>query len=223
MGQNGRWPLWWILQAHTADCKHRKSKLKTQRLTSSNCRLQTFPKISADFSAFLMNNSQPSKQQHGESDTKRFASFSMEIMTSSSKYTAFQALSPRIFCKASKSQIQTPPHFNDRNIAKWSLANIRRDNISYRHSRKKIAKPCNAIWRPLVNIKLNHVTPLCLHILLGITKKHHDLLEDECHSLDKLIGQSLASSGKETPESSAAFHKYVAKSNDILDQKRKES
>ena len=74
------------------------------------------------------------------------------------------------------------------------------DNIRYRHSRKKIAKLYNnAIRRPLVNIELDHVAPPYLHILLGITKKHHDLLEDECHSLDKLIGQSLASSGKETP------------------------
>ena len=75
------------------------------------------------------------------------------------------------------------------------------DNIRYRHSRKKIAKLYNnAIRRPLVNIELDHVAPPYLHILLGITKKHHDLLEDECHSLDKLIGQSLASSGKETAE-----------------------
>ena len=49
--------------------------------------------------------------------------------------------------------------------------------------------------RPLVNIELDHVAPPYLHILLGITKKHHDLLEDECsHSLDKVIGQSLAAS-----------------------------
>ena len=54
-----------------------------------------------------------------------------------------------------------------------------------------------------------------------MAKKHHDLLEDECHSLDKLIGQSLASSGKETPESSAAFHKSVVKSKDVLDQEEK--
>ena len=90
----------------------------------------------------------------------------------------------------------TPFQFHG-NIAKRSLANIRRDNIRYRHSRKKIAKLYNnAIRRPLVNIELDHVAPPYLHILLGITKKHHDLLEDECHSLDKLIGQSLASSGK---------------------------
>ena len=95
----------------------------------------------------------------------------------------------------------TPFQFHG-NIAKQSLANIRRDNIRYRHSRKKIAKLYNnAIRRPLVNIERDHVTPPYLHILLGITKKHHDLLEDECHSLDKLIGQSLASSGKETPRS----------------------
>ena len=72
-----------------------------------------------------------------------------------------------------------------------------------------------------MNIELDHVAPPYLHILLGITKKHHDLLEDECHSLDKLIGQSLASSGKEIPESSAAFHTFVVKSKDILDQEEK--
>ena len=40
-------------------------------------------------------------------------------------------------------------------------------------------------------------------------------------SVDKLIGQSLASSGKEIPESSAAFHTFVVKSKDILDQEEK--
>ena len=39
-----------------------------------------------------------------------------------------QSTHPCIFYKASKSQIQTPPHFNDGNIAKRSLANIRRQH-----------------------------------------------------------------------------------------------
>ena len=58
---------------------------------------------------------------------------------------AFQVLGPHthVSCKASKAQIQTPPHFDDGNIAKRILENIRRDNIRYRHSRKNIAKLYN--------------------------------------------------------------------------------
>ena len=103
---------------------------------------------------------------------------------------------PCIFCKASKAQIQTPPHFDDGNISKWTLEN-RGDNIRYWHSRKNVAKLYNAIRRPLVNIEQDHVMTPHLHILLGITKKYHNLLKGECLSLAKLIRQSLASSGQE--------------------------
>ena len=80
----------------------------------------------------------------------------------------------------------------------------------YRRSKMKVAKlHNNAIRWPIVHIELDCVALPCLHILLGITKKHHDLLEDECHSLDKLIAESLAASGKQTTEMSAAFTEYV--------------
>ena len=111
---------------------------------------------------------------------------------------------PCIFRKASKAQIQTPPHFDDGNISKWTLEN-RRDNIRYWHSRKNIAKLYNAIRRPLVNIEQDHVIIPHLHILLGITKKYHNLLKGECHSLDKLIRQSLASSGQENTRKQCSF------------------
>ena len=131
-----------------------------------------------------------------------------ENMTSSSKYTAFQAHSPHIHASFTKHQNHRFRHhpISMMETLQNGASQTSEDNIRYRHSRKKIAKLYNnAIRRPLVNIELDHVAPPYLHILLGITKKHHDLLEDECHSLDKLIGQSLASSGKETPWSAGGW------------------
>ena len=45
----------------------------------------------------------------------------------------------------------------------------------------------NCINRPMLNIEIDHVVPPYLHILLGIMKRHHELLEDSAHYLDTLI------------------------------------
>ena len=94
-----------------------------------------------------------------------------------------QGTHPCIFCTISKAQLQVPPFFNHRNITQRSLDNItiRRDNKRYPwHSNKKITKlHNNAIRSPIVDIELDHVAPPYLQILLGIAKKHHDLLEEE--------------------------------------------
>ena len=101
-----------------------------------------------------------------------------------------QGTHPCLYCTASKTQIQTPPQFNEGNITQRSLHNIKRDNMRYRNSSKHIAKlHNNAIRRPLLDIELDQVAPPYLHILLGITKKHHDLLEEQCNCLDKEISE----------------------------------
>ena len=56
--------------------------------------------------------------------------------------------------------------------------------------------------------KLHHLTYII--ILLGVVKQHHDLLEKECHSLDKLIANSLARANTVVDfKSTPAFEDYV--------------
>ena len=54
-------------------------------------------------------------------------------------------------------------------------------------------------------------------MLLGITKKHHDLLEQQCHSIDKEVAESLARSGRHT-DTDSVFTQYVNKIKDIHKQ-----
>ena len=49
--------------------------------------------------------------------------------------------------------------------------------------KSKPAQYNNVIHEPICDIELSNVCPPYLHILLGIVKKHHDLLEQECHAI----------------------------------------
>ena len=63
----------------------------------------------------------------------------------------------------------------------------------------------------MLSISLDYVAPPYLHILLGVTKKHHDLLESECHLLDKKIAECMAKNphGFDTTDCTKAFTDYV--------------
>ena len=50
----------------------------------------------------------------------------------------------------------------------------------------------NVVAAPIWDIELTHIAPPYLHILLGVVKKHHDLLEQECHDLDKALAELLS-------------------------------
>ncbi|GFS19889.1 hypothetical protein ElyMa_001556100 [Elysia marginata] len=50
-----------------------------------------------------------------------------------------------------------------------------------------IASNFNSIHSPLLDIPLDRVTPPYLHCLLGITKRHHTLLEDAADEIDRLL------------------------------------
>ena len=45
----------------------------------------------------------------------------------------------------------------------------------------------NCVNRPMLKIEIDHVVPPYLHILLGIMKRHHELLEDSANYLDQLL------------------------------------
>ena len=125
-----------------------------------------------------------------------------------------QANHPCLFCTASRAQIQTPPQFNEGNITSRSLRQIRTDYRKYRHlgKNKKRAKRCrNVVRKPLIDFEPSEqVAPPYLHVLLVVVKKHHYLLEKECHSLDKLIANSLACANRVVDfKSTPAFEDYV--------------
>ncbi|XP_064639457.1 uncharacterized protein LOC135495001 [Lineus longissimus] len=58
----------------------------------------------------------------------------------------------------------------------------------------------NVINEKLIGIRLNQVCVPYLHILLGVVKKHHEMLEEECHTLDLLIAEDQARHGGLTNE-----------------------
>ena len=49
------------------------------------------------------------------------------------------------------------------------------------------AKHFNVVITDILSISLNQTAVSCLHILLGLVKNHHQLLEQQCDSIDKLI------------------------------------
>lgn len=75
----------------------------------------------------------------------------------------------------------------------------------------------NCIHAPLWNIPISHVCPPYLHILLGITKKHHDLLEQACHKLDLEVAKDMAKTG--TPVGDNPFGDYVTLLHHIIEMK----
>ena len=70
----------------------------------------------------------------------------------------------------------------------------------------------NAIHEPLWPVSVWRVCPPYLQILLGVVKKHNDLLEDDCHNIDLQIAKEQAE--MDTPEpvvNISLFDEYVSK------------
>ncbi len=49
----------------------------------------------------------------------------------------------------------------------------------------------NVIHKPLLTIPISHVVPPYMYILLGVVKRHHDLLTDACHIIDLAIAKTI--------------------------------
>ena len=122
-----------------------------------------------------------------------------------------QSAHPCLWCKRSKRQIQHSPAHQPA-VAKRSLVNLKRDHRNFKirggGDKKKAKAYNNVVHRPIFDIELSQVAPPYLHVLLGVVKKHHDLLEDECHTLDLAIASVYARSG-ETHEGETLFGQYV--------------
>ena len=84
-----------------------------------------------------------------------------------------------------------------------SLVSIKRDFKRFQRrgqGKRKLASKFNNVCN----------LPAYLHILLGITQKHHELLETECHKLVVNIAKTLAKRNIPT-DKTTKFGKYVSK------------
>jgi hypothetical protein len=81
--------------------------------------------------------------------------------------------------------------------------------------KKKQSKYYNVINEPILDIDpAEQVCPPYLHILLGIVKKHHDLLEKECHNLDCLIAAEKAKGTSDL--SKGQYDQYIDQLKHVL-------
>ena len=120
-----------------------------------------------------------------------------------------QASHPCLWCNGSQCQIKRAPS-QQPEIPKRTVKGIRRDHKNFKRNggdKKKAKAYNNVAHQPIFNIDLAQVVPPYLHVLLGIVKKHHDYLEQECHEIDKNIADSLAKSGDY--ENKTPFGEYV--------------
>ena len=142
---------------------------------------------------------------HGKS-TRLFLFGDYDFLTKSFGLSGAQGVHPCLFCTASKTDIHMPPQFTENNFTQRSLCQIKRDYSKYKHAGKQKSNAKmfnNVIRKPILDIELEQVVPPYLHILLGVVKKHHDLLEADCHSLDKEIAKK---SSKHSLRSTAFKH-----------------
>ena len=99
--------------------------------------------------------------------------------------------------------MQKPPH-QQKEVEGRRLKTLRRDYRRFMRSgrgNKQHAKRFNnVVSRAVWNIPLRQVCPPYLHILLGIVKKHHEMLESACHDLDLKIAEDLAQTSDQIDE-----------------------
>ena len=103
---------------------------------------------------------------------------------------------PCLWCYVSKEQIQIEE--NSISCDLRSLRSLERDFEQFKKTGKNLknAKNCfNVIHQPVLPIEIDMVCPPYLHILLGIVKRHHDLLMIEIAKIDEEIGKYFAKKG----------------------------
>ena len=94
-----------------------------------------------------------------------------------------------IWCDITKKQLQEQggdTHCEARTLERISeQVNLYEDEGM---AQKQVMKEYeNCINRPMLDIEIDHVVPPYLHILLGLMKRHHELLEEVANDLDHVI------------------------------------
>ena len=116
---------------------------------------------------------------------------------------------PCYYCLITREQMQRPRRLRDKARAR-DLDNIEKDHADFIQNGgnlKKQAQYHNAVHAPIFKIPVNSTCPPYLHVLLGIIKKHHDLLEAACHKLDVDVATDKAK--KPGNLSDQLFDEYV--------------
>ena len=199
------------LMLQVANVKEANSKLNTFLVSIVNCK---------DFHYNLKKVLKPYRQQvtnlqQMEWKGKRIRVFlfgDYDFLLKICGLSGAQSSHPCLWCTASKRQTQKSPH-KQPEIPKRTITSIKSDRQLFRHHGNEIktAKAFNnAIHDPFFDVPLSQVAPPYLHILLGLGKKHHSLLEKECHALDRKIAETLAESDIEY-ENKTQFGKFVNK------------
>ena len=98
-------------------------------------------------------------------------------------------------------------------VAHRTLKSLRKDHRQFHRHRKgkkeKAKKFNNVVTGAVLHISTDLVCPPYLHILLGIVKRHHDMLEQESHSIDLEIADVLANRQEKVAESTK-FGSFVS-------------
>ena len=99
-----------------------------------------------------------------------------------------QGTHPCLWCNISKKQIQSDQyHKSEPRTLESIKENCDKWEMETNADKKRASEYYNCVHRPMINIDLDRVVPPYLHILLGIMKKHHELLEIAADKLDDMI------------------------------------
>ena len=123
-----------------------------------------------------------------------------------------------LFCSIDKSSIGLPLP-ERQTTPRRTLESIKSDHQSFVSEGKGLLSKAkafnNVIHAPLWDIPVDYVCPPYLHIMLGIIKKHHQLLEKECHALDESVAARLSRSNSDVAITlSTAFQEHINKIRD---------
>ena len=117
---------------------------------------------------------------------------------------------PCYACLIDRDDMQKPRR-NRKECKARTILNVSQDHASFIQSGANVKKQAdhhNAVHSPILSIPVSAICPPYLHILLGVIKKHHDLLEQECHKIDLDIAIDKAK--QPGTLSRELFERYVA-------------
>lgn len=131
-------------------------------------------------------------------------------MMQSAKFWVFRELLPHIPATLAL-YIKRAPRRSRPETEPRTLENVIQDHAAFIQNGANIkeqSKFHNAVHSPILSIPVNTICPPYLHILLGITKKHHDLMEAQCHQIDLSLAIDQAKQGGTL--SGQLFDRYVS-------------
>ena len=136
-----------------------------------------------------------------------------------------QGVHPCLWCLTTKDKIQKPPQQcipSDERTLNLLKADFQSFQAQGRGNKSQAKFFNNVCSEPVSEISLSHVCPPYLHILLGVTQKHHHLLEKFCHELDVSIAKDIVkNSGEVDKTSKFGFHVTQLKSLKSLYKKKR--